>query len=364
MKKTIELALKAKGRTSPNPMVGALVVKDEKVIASGYHKKAGTPHAEVIALNKAASSARGATLYVNLEPCCHIEKRTPPCTKAIIESRIKRVVVGTLDPNPKVSGKGIDELRHSGIRVDVGVMEEEAKRLNMAFIKYITQSMPFVIMKVAQSLDGKIATASGESRWITGEKSRLMAHRLRNEVDAVMVGIGTVLKDDPALTTRIPDGRDPYRVIVDSSLRIPLSAKALIEPSKVIIAVTERAPQDKRDVLKEMGVDIIILKHEDGEVPLKSLMRELAKREILTLMIEGGSSINASALREGIVDKAMFFISSKIIGGKHSIASVGGIGPETLRDVVTLSDLKIRRIAEDVLIEGYTPFFDHWFYHR
>ncbi|HDK41642.1 MAG TPA: bifunctional diaminohydroxyphosphoribosylaminopyrimidine deaminase/5-amino-6-(5-phosphoribosylamino)uracil reductase RibD, partial [Nitrospirae bacterium] len=216
MKKALALAAKGKGRTSPNPVVGAVIVKGKRIIAEGFHKKAGTAHAEIVALKKAGSKARGATLYINLEPCCHTDKKTPPCTKAIIQSGIKKVVVAMKDPNPKVSGQGIRELKKAGINVEIGLMREEALKMNEAFAKFIKKKEPFVILKMAQSLDGKIATAKGESKWITGEESRKLVHRVRNEVDAVLVGIGTVKKDDPSLTCRIKGGRNPYRIIADS----------------------------------------------------------------------------------------------------------------------------------------------------
>ena len=237
MKKALTLAARGRGRTSPNPMVGAVIVKSGKIIASDYHKKAGGPHAEILVLKTAGKRAKGATLYVSLEPCCHTDKKTPPCTRAIIRSGIKKVVAAMIDPNPKVSGMGLKELRKAGIETVSGIMEKEALKLNEAFIKHITAKEPFVILKIAQSLDGKIATAKGESRWITGEKAREYVHRLRNEVDAILVGIGTVKKDNPSLDCRIKGGRNPYRIIVDSRLDISLNAKVLKHrDNKTIIA--------------------------------------------------------------------------------------------------------------------------------
>ena len=244
MQKTLDLAAKGKSRTSPNPAVGALIVKNGKILAKGYHKKAGTPHAEIIALKKAGALSRGATLFVNLEPCCHTEKKTPPCTKAIIKSGIKKVVTAIIDPNPNVAGMGIKELRKAGIKTEVGVMEAEAKKLNEAFIKFITKKEPFVFMKVAQTIDGKIATATGNSKWITGALSREYVHRLRNEADALLVGIGTVKADNPSLDCRVKGGMNPFRIIIDSSLRIPLNAKLLKhKDNRTIIATTEKANQ-------------------------------------------------------------------------------------------------------------------------
>ncbi|MBI5025665.1 MAG: bifunctional diaminohydroxyphosphoribosylaminopyrimidine deaminase/5-amino-6-(5-phosphoribosylamino)uracil reductase RibD [Nitrospirae bacterium] len=356
MKRALALAARARGRTSPNPMVGAVIVKGNKIITQGYHRKAGTPHAEVIALKKAGSEARGATLYVNLEPCCHTEKKTPPCTKLIIESGMKKVVVAMIDPNPKVSGRGIKELKDAGLAVEVGIMEPEVRELNEAFIKFITKKEPFVILKVAQSLDGKIATPTGESRWITGEKSRNYVQKLRNSVDAVLVGIGTVLKDNPSLTSRIPGGRNPYRIIIDSFLRIPLDAKVLIHNSdaKTIIATTRDAEEEKINSLKARGGNILVIKDINGKVDLRALMKELGKLDITSVMIEGGSSINASALQSGIVDKVMFFTAPKIIGGRDAIASIGGEFTGTLKNSIKIRNLKVKKIGEDILLEGYS----------
>ncbi|HCC68298.1 MAG TPA: bifunctional diaminohydroxyphosphoribosylaminopyrimidine deaminase/5-amino-6-(5-phosphoribosylamino)uracil reductase RibD [Nitrospiraceae bacterium] len=357
MKRALALAARAKGRTSPNPLVGAVIVKGNKIIAQGYHRKAGTPHAEVIALKKAGTECKGATLYVNLEPCCHTEKKTPPCTRLIIESGVKKVVVAMIDPNPKVSGRGIKELKDAGLAVEVGVMEPEARELNEAFIKFITKKEPFVILKVAQSLDGKIATPAGESRWITGEKAQNYVHKLRSSVDAVLVGIGTVLKDNPSLTSRIPGGRDPYRIIIDSFLRIPLDAKVLIHNSdaKTIIATTRDAEKEKINSLKAQRVNILVIKDINGKVDLKALMKELGKLDITSVMIEGGSSINASAFQSGIVDKVMFFTAPKIIGGRDAISSIGGEFTGTLKNSIKMHNLKVKKIGEDILLEGYIP---------
>ncbi len=355
MKKVLSLAARGKGRTSPNPMVGAVIVKGEKIIATDYHRKAGTPHAEVLALKKAGKKAKGATLYVNLEPCCHTDKKTPPCTKAIIRSGIKKVVVAMIDPNPKVSGMGLKELREAGIETVSGVMEAEAKHLNEAFIKYITKKEPFVILKIAQSLDGKIATARGESKWITGEKAREYVHRLRNEVDAILVGIGTVKKDNPLLDCRIRNGRNPYRIIVDSNLQIPLNSKVLKHnDGKTIIVGARRAVPLRKKIerLQDIGTRVLTVKNKNGKVDLKSLMKELGKLEIISVMIEGGSSVNASALSSGIADKVMIFVAPKIIGGINSIPSIGGKSPALLRNAFNLKNLQVKKIGEDLLLEG------------
>jgi diaminohydroxyphosphoribosylaminopyrimidine deaminase/5-amino-6-(5-phosphoribosylamino)uracil reductase len=352
--RALTLAAKGRGRTSPNPMVGAVIVKDNKIIAAGYHKKAGTSHAEVLALGKAGAKAGGATLYVNLEPCCHTEKKTPPCTKAIIKAGIKKVVTAMIDPNSKVSGRGIRELQNAGIETSVGIMHTEAKKLNEAFIKFITKKEPFVILKIAQSLDGKIATAKGESKWITGEDARKYVHKLRNEVDAVLVGAGTVKKDNPSLTCRIKGGRNPFRVIVDSSLSIPLNAKVLKhKDGKTIIAATEKAPLRKINYLRNRGHKVLIISGRAGKINLKSLMKKLATLDILSVMIEGGSRINASAVSSGIVDKIMMFTAYKIIGGTDAVPSFGGKSPSVLSAAKTLRNTSIKTIGNDILIEGY-----------
>jgi diaminohydroxyphosphoribosylaminopyrimidine deaminase/5-amino-6-(5-phosphoribosylamino)uracil reductase len=355
MQKALELAARGKGRTNPNPMVGAVIVKGDKIIAEGFHKKAGTSHAEVLALKKAGAKAHGATLYINLEPCCHTDKKTPPCTKAIIQSGIIKVVAAMIDPNPKVSGKGLRELRRSGVQTEIGTLDKEASKLNESFIKFITIKEPFVILKIAQSLDGKIATARGESKWITSAVSRNYVHELRNQVDAVLVGIDTVTTDNPLLTCRIRGGRNPYRIIVDSRLRVPLNAKVLKhKDGKTIIATTRKAGKKKIGPLKKRGVQVLIVKEKSGKVDLKDLMKTLGKLGITSVMIEGGSSINASALTSGIVDKIMLFIAPKVIGGKDAVPSVGGTSPVSLSKVNKIKNLEIKSIGEDMLIEGYT----------
>ena len=354
MKKALRLAAKGRGRTSPNPMVGAVIVKGGKVIAEDYHRRSGTPHAEILALRKAGRLANAATLFINLEPCCHTDKKTPPCTNAIIESGLKKVVIAMIDPNPKVSGKGIKALKDAGIKVETGLMEREAKILNEAFSKFITKREPFVILKAAQSLDGKIATARGESKWITGDKARQCVHKLRNEVDAVMTGIGTVLADDPSLDCRIKGGRNPYRIIVDSSLRMPLNARVLKhDDQKTIIATTEIADREKISSIIKTGNKALIVKSKGKRVDLKSLIRELGRLDITSVMIEGGASLNASALSSGIVDKVIFFCAPKIIGGVDAVPSVGGISPASLKKIVKLKSLQVKKAGDDFMFEGY-----------
>lgn len=354
MQKTLALAARGKGKTSPNPMVGAIIVKKGKIVAQGYHRKAGTPHAEIVALKKAGPLSKGATLFVNLEPCCHTDKRTPPCTKSIIESGIRKVVVAMIDPNPKVAGMGMRELRRAGIKTEVGIMRAEAKKLNEAFIKFITKKEPFVFLKIAQTIDGKIATAAGNSQWITGTKSREYVHRLRNDVDALLVGIGTVKKDNPSLDCRLKGGMNPFRIIVDSSLRIPLDAKLLNhKDGRTIIATTEKVNPTKISRLKARGARVLVIDSKHNRVDLRKLIKELGRLDITSVMIEGGSTVNASALSSGIVDKVLFFIAPKIIGGTDSLPSIGGKSPALLKSAYGLKHLISTAIGDDLLIEGY-----------
>jgi diaminohydroxyphosphoribosylaminopyrimidine deaminase/5-amino-6-(5-phosphoribosylamino)uracil reductase len=355
MRMALRLAEKARGRTSPNPMVGAVVVKDGKIISRGWHRKAGEPHAEAIALKKAGAAAEGATLYVTLEPCSHTGKRTPPCSPLVIQSGITRVVVAMIDPNPKVSRGGVKTLSAAGIDVITGVVEAEARKLNEAYIKHITTGMPFVTLKIAQTLDGKIATSSGESKWITGEKAREEAHRLRDINDAILVGINTVLKDNPSLTTRIPGGRDPLRVIVDSTLRIPLNAKVLTQksPVKTIVATVAGAPKNKIVKLQKAGVEVLVVKSAQGRVELRDLMKKLGKRDIMSVLVEGGAEINFSALKSGIVDKAVLFIAPTLMMGKDALCSIGGASPVKLNQALRLSEVTSRFVGQDLMIEGY-----------
>ena len=356
MRRALDLAARARGRTSPNPMVGAVLVKDGQLIGEGFHAYTGSDHAEVAALRDAGPAATGATLYVSLEPCCHYG-RTPPCVDQILQAGIRRVVAACEDPNPAVSGKGIAALRAAGLSVDVGVLTEEAERLNEAFFTHVRTGRPFVTLKVAASLDGKIATRTGESRWITGESARRRVHQLRNEVDAVLVGIGTVLRDDPLLTTRlgIADQRDPTRVIVDNLARLPLRAKVVNRASTAptILAVSQMAPRTKLEALEREGVQVIVVESSPRRVSLERLIEALGKRGVLSVMIEGGAEINASALREGIVDKVLVFLAPTLIGGKSTPTAVGGDGIESLSQAVRLRDVRIERFDGDILVEGY-----------
>jgi len=353
MKRALHLAEKGRGRTSPNPMVGAVLVKDGRAIGEGYHARAGEAHAEIVALQQGREEARGATLYLNLEPCTHYG-RTPPCVPRVIEAGVKRVVIGMEDPNPLVKGKGIEILRRDGLDVEVGILEKECRRLNEAFCKYILKKEPFVILKVAAMLDGKIATRNGDSKWISGEASRRFVHKLRDQVDGVLVGIGTVLKDDPLLTARIRGGRDPYRIVLDSRLRIPEEAKVIgASASRAIIAATELAPKDKIERLEKRGVQILILDSKEGRVDLKSCLSKLGEIGMMSLLVEGGSQVNGSFLDKGLIDKLLLFFSPRLIGDQQAPGIFGGRGVFNLQEAVAVKEIKTKRIGEDIFLEGY-----------
>jgi diaminohydroxyphosphoribosylaminopyrimidine deaminase/5-amino-6-(5-phosphoribosylamino)uracil reductase len=356
MMMAIRLARKGMGWTSPNPMVGAVIVKDGEVVGKGYHRMAGEEHAEVMALREAGKRAKGGRIFVNLEPCNHYGK-TPPCTHAIVAGGIKECIVGMVDPNPNVKGGGIDFLRENGVHVIKGVLEERCKRLNEAFIKYVTTGRPFVTIKVASTLDGKIATRNGDSRWITGEAARRASHILRHSFDAIMVGIGTVIADDPQLTTRIPGkrGKNPIRVILDTNLRIPLTAKCLDTSSgaKTIIVTSHKAPRDKVILLENRGVEVIFSNTTERGIDLNYLMETLGKRGITSILIEGGGRLNSSAIREGICDKIIAFYAPKMIGGWDAPGMFSDLGINKIADAIEVQCLKIRRYGEDFAIEGY-----------
>lgn len=356
MKRALELAEKGSGYTKPNPLVGAVIVRDGKIIGEGYHEIYGSHHAEINAFRNAIEDVRGATMYVTLEPCSHYGK-TPPCANAIVENGIKRVVIGLLDPNPLVAGRGIEILKNNGIEVVTGVLEDEGKRLNEVFLKYITTKLPFGILKTAMTLDGKIASAIGDSKWITNELSRQCVHEIRHRVSGIMVGIGTVLTDNPELTTRLKnrEGVDPIRIIVDSTARIPLNAKVLNLDSKAktIVAVTEKADKQSLMELRNKGVDIIITPLKNNKVDLSYLMQQLGQREIDSVLIEGGGTLNFSALEEGIVDKVISFIAPKIIGGVASKTPVEGDGISYMKNAIQLENIQISRFEEDIMIEAY-----------
>lgn len=349
MRLTINLAKRGRGKTSPNPLVGAVVVKNGQIIGKGYHKKFGEPHAEVNALNSCGDKAKDAILYVNLEPCCHYGK-TPPCTDAIIKSGIRKVVCATLDPNPQVNGKGINLLREGGVKVEVGILEEEAKKLNEAYLKFITTGFPFVILKVAQTLDGKIATKIGDSKWITQEDSRRFVRSLRSWVDAVLVGANTVRRDDPELTIHEVKGENPIRIILDSSGKISSNSKVIKENKngKTIIATTNQKTKEK---FKEKAEIWTLKKSKDGLVDLTQLLKKAGENQITSLLVEGGSKVFTSFLKEKLVDKIYYFLSPKILG--EGFFSFGDLGIKKISDSIILRDCEIKRFKNDLLIIGY-----------
>lgn len=357
MQRALELAARARGRTSPNPMVGAVIVRDGQIVGQGYHQRAGTPHAEIHALREAGERARGATVYVTLEPCVH-HGRTPPCTDALIQAGVAEVHMAMLDPNPKVAGRGRQALERAGIRTVVGEAEEVARRLNAAFITWITTGRPRVIAKFAISLDGKIATRSGESQWITGYEARRRGHELRDQVDAILVGRGTVQADDPQLTTRLDGQEDvqhPLRVILDSRGRVPLGARVFDPtlPGRTVTATTAAMPVEQRRALAQHHVEVMVLPaDEEGRVSLPHLLDTLGEREITTLLVEGGSTVLGSFFQADLVDEVMAFIAPKIIGGQAAPGPVGGAGVARLYDAVPLTDLRVESIGSDVLITG------------
>lgn len=352
MKIAINLAKKAEGRTSPNPIVGAVIVKNNKIIGKGYHERAGLPHAEIKALNNAREGVKGATMYVTLEPCDHFG-RTPPCTDAVIRSGIKKVVIGMKDPNPVNNGRGIKRLKMGGIETQSGVMEKECADMNAPYIKFIKKGLPSITIKLAESIDGKIATRSGDSKWITSRLSRKYVQRLRSSSDAVMVGFNTVLKDDPMLLTKGME-RQPVRIALDSALKTPLSSKLISSArgGRVIIVSSPGIPMARIMRYEEKGVEILTMKSKGGRIDLKSLLRYLAGIGILSILVEGGGELAASLIEEGLADKFIFFIAPKIIGGRSAVPSVGGEGTFKVRDAVLLKNLLVRKIGEDILIEG------------
>lgn len=355
MQLALELARKGEGRTAPNPPVGALIVRRGLVIGEGFHPKAGAPHAEIFALQQAGVQASGADLYVTLEPCSH-QGRTGPCAEALIRAGVKRVFVGVPDPNPQVAGRGIRLLREAGIEVQTGILQEECRRLIASFARHITSGLPYTIYKTAMTLDGKTATATGDSRWISGAASRLRVHRLRDRVEAIMVGIGTLLKDDPLLTTRLPDGegRDPLRVVVDSRLRIDPACRLLQQPSSAgtLIATSPQAAPAKIAALRQVGAEVQVFPAEAGRVNLAELWRELGRRDVQRLLLEGGATLAGAALQAQLIDQLMVFVAPKLIGGTADYGIFAGGGCQKLADAVRVNDLHYEQSGEDILITG------------
>ena len=359
MREALRQARKGIGQTSPNPTVGAVIVRQGKVLATGYHRGAGLPHAEVEALNKIGAKAPGDTLYVTLEPCNHYG-RTPPCTEAILKSGIKRIVVGMNDPNPGVSGGGCEFLRDNGIEVKAGILETECRQINETFLKFVTSKRPFVIVKSALTLDGWSGTATGHSKWITNDKSRQFVHRLRAQVDGVMVGVGTVLADDPLLTARPRRGsrKNPLRIVVDTHLRTPKNARVLAQDSSsnTLIAVSSDVPAEDRKRFQRKGVSILPCPTRTGMIDLGALMNILGSMSVTSIMVEGGASIIGSMLRERLVDKFFIFNSPKILGGDDGLPMAAGPGANRIDQCLALKDIQIRRFGDDILIVGYPEY--------
>ena len=352
MLQAIQLAKQGEGWTNPNPMVGAVIVKNGRIIGKGYHKKCGELHAERNAIASLTESEEGATIYVTLEPCCHYGK-TPPCTEAIIEQKIKRVVIGSRDPNPKVSGKGIKMLQEAGIEVIEDFMREECDRLNPVFFHYITTKTPYVVMKYAMTLDGKIATKTGASKWITGEAARAEVQHMRHRYMGIMAGIGTVLADDPMLNVRVEGWKSPIRILCDSGLRIPLDGQIVKSAGKyrtIVAYADSENTEAKRKRLHEMGVETICCPDENNQVDLKKLMKYLGEEGIDSILLEGGGTLNDSALRAGIVQEVQAFIAPKLFGGMNSKTPVEGIGVRFPSEAVKLKCTDICQIGEDIRI--------------
>jgi diaminohydroxyphosphoribosylaminopyrimidine deaminase / 5-amino-6-(5-phosphoribosylamino)uracil reductase len=356
MHRAITLARRGLGTTSPNPMVGAVVVKGGKVVGEGYHRKAGEAHAEIAALEKAGPRARGGTLILNLEPCCHTG-RTPPCVNAIIKAGLRKVVVAMHDPNPLVNGRGIEMLRKAGIDVKVGLLEREAGILNEAFVTYVTRKRPFFVLKGAASLDGKIATRIGESKWISNEESREYANQIRSVMDGIMVGINTVILDNPFLLPRVSrPKRYPVRIVLDSKLRIPPSCELVKTGSKfrTLVFTLADSRQDKESRLKSMGIEVIrVASGENGRVALSAVCQELWEREITNVLVEGGGELNSCFIDEGLADKIVIFYAPKLIGGKSAPSLIGGKGIDFLKGACRIDITSVKRLKEDICVEGY-----------
>ena len=356
MQMALEAAEQGRGYTSPNPLVGAVVVQNGVVVGRGFHQFAGGAHAEVHAIDAAGDAARGATLYVNLEPCNHTG-RTPPCTHKILSAGLRRVVIAMRDPNPQVAGGGAEFLKAQGVEIICGVCEDQAQRLNEVFINYIRTDRPFVTAKCAATLDGRIATRTGDSKWVTGEEARAFVHELRHAVDAIMVGVGTVAADDPLLTTRLKGrpSRDPIRIILDTRLRIAPTARVLnhCSEAETILVVGKEVPASARMRMPTKGVRVIDGELRDGRLDLDRLMDQLGRMGVTSILIEGGGRTLGSACRSGIVDKVCFFYAPLLSGGDDGVPICSGAGAETMRDCIRLDRIRTRRFGDDVMIEGY-----------
>ncbi len=356
----LRLAMKGRRTTSPNPMVGAVVVRQGRIIGRGFHLRPGTPHAEILALQRAGKHAQGATLYVTLEPCCHLKKRTPPCVPEILRSGVRRVVIAIRDLNPSVKGRGIKQLRRAGLSVTVGIARSEAEELNKAYCHWMKTGRPYVTLKAGMTLDGKLATATGESRWITGEASRREVHQLRRQTDAVLIGVGTVLADDPSLTARTGrrfeklTSRQPLRIIVDSRLRTPLKSQILAQQhkAKTIIAVTAATPIVRRSTFLKKGIEVLTLPAVQKRVSLPALLKELGRRGVTSLLVEGGGEINAAMLKAKLVHHIRLYVAPLLLGGQNAKGVIGGESPARLAEAIKLRHVVTRSIGSDVVVEG------------
>ncbi len=354
MKKALELAKCGKGRVNPNPMVGAVIVKNNKIIGQGYHMKYGENHAEINALLSLNENPKGATMYVTLEPCSHFGK-TPPCVDKIIESKISKVVIASTDPNPLVKGRGVEKLRQAGIKVVTGVLDKENRKLNEVFMKYIIKKEPFVVMKVAMSLDGKIATKTGDSKWISCEESRKNVHKLRDEVMGILVGVNTVIKDDPMLTCRLENGKNPIRILVDTHLKTLISSKVVttVDVARTIIVTTQQANKCDINKFRDKGVEIVIANVRDNKVDLKDMLSKLGKLNIDSILLEGGATLNYSFIKDNLVDKIQVYVAMKLIGGKNAKTPIEGEGISNINDSLNIKNMTYKLVGEDILIEGY-----------
>jgi diaminohydroxyphosphoribosylaminopyrimidine deaminase / 5-amino-6-(5-phosphoribosylamino)uracil reductase len=354
MRLALEEAAKGLGRTSPNPVVGAVLVKGGRIIARGYHRRAGTAHAEVVALQAAGAKARGADLYTTLEPCDHYG-RTPPCSQALIDAGVRRVITASSDPNPKVNGKGVARLRRAGVEVLTGVLKDEADQLNRPFFKAMRTGLPFVTLKAAVTLDGKLATATGDSRWVTGEEARAWVHRLRDQVDVILVGANTARQDNPQLTTRLPTGggKDPVRVVVDSHLRLPATLQVFTQrsPARTVVATLEDPAARRAKRLLATGADVWQLPEKQGRVELEALMRRLAKEGLNHVLVEGGAEMYGSFLREELADELLLFVAPKLIGGE-GLSWSGALGVKQMARALTVSPLSFEQVGGDLLLRA------------
>lgn len=355
MNLAIQNAMATKGQTDPNPLVGSVIVNDNRIVGIGAHLKAGEPHAEINALRMAGDKAEGGTIYVTLEPCSH-HGRTGPCAEAIVRAGLKKVVVATLDPNPLVAGRGVKILQDAGIEVIIGVCEEQSIKMNEVFNKYIVKNIPFVVMKSASTLDGKIATHSSDSKWITSAEARNDVHQLRNEIGAILVGVNTVLKDNPELTTRIPNGRNPVRVILDSTLKIPLESKVVTDQqAETWIFTSQQHSEQKRIELENLGVKVFVTS-DLIRVNLNEMLKILGEHSISSLLVEGGGEVNASFMNQNLVDKVIVYLAPKLIGGKNAPTFLEGTGFDKMGQAIELEEIELTKIGPDYKFIGYPKY--------